>query len=125
MTAHWNISAPPAHPGHGVPNYVHPHTVSSHSYMGGAGGPGMGMPPGMTPPHHVSGGHIGGGVHVTGGGNSKNKHSNLGQYGVSSAVHVCLYVCHAPFQPRAVRGQFSSTCIIRTVVRISRNGPDA
>ncbi len=76
MTTHWNMSAPPPHPGY--PH--HPHTVTSHSYMSGGGAP---TPPiagtGQAPPQV-------GMSHMTSG-TSKSKHTaqsqNNGQYGVS------------------------------------------
>ncbi len=78
MTNHWNMSAPPPHPGYSH----HPHTVTSHSYMTG------GVP---TPP--IAGGppQMSGMSHMTSG-SSKPKHSsqsqNSGQFGVSEMYSI-------------------------------------
>ncbi len=73
MTNHWNISAPPQHPGY----HHHPHTVTSHSYMSG----GASTPPNVGGPPAVMG--------YMPSGMSKQKHNtpqasnaNSGQYGV-------------------------------------------
>ncbi|XP_064397946.1 SWI/SNF-related matrix-associated actin-dependent regulator of chromatin subfamily E member 1-like isoform X2 [Halichondria panicea] len=71
MTNHWNISAPPQHPGY----HHHPHTVTSHSYMSG----GVSTPPNVGGPPAVMG--------YMPSGMSKQKHTpqasnaSSGQYG--------------------------------------------